>query len=384
MLVFNNVPNINSTNKNCMNISIEKKEFCDVVNKVSRFAEKKSSTLQALSSILIVAGNDGIKMRATNLETGIDIRIINGVCTNEGVVAVPASTLQQIAGSLTQEGKISMEHNGDVVSLTIGTGKSIIKTIPYDDFPSIPFPENPKNKIVLPGSIVKNLFTSISSCASSSTVRPELYSVYVSIEGGSLTAVATDSFRLAEKKIALPNKGAQGKFLIPAKNASDISQVLPDDEITMSFDDHQCAFIFPEGMVVSRLTNATYPDYRQIIPKESIVEAVVLKRDFETVLKRTVIFSDSFQKVKISFNQKKNNLSFFARNADIGESSETISAKISGSAMDLSFNHRYLSAALALTMAESISLTAAGIGRPLIIRGVGDASLMYLVSPMNQ
>ena len=366
-----------------MNISIEKKEFSESVYKVSRFAEKKSTTLQALSSILIIAGNDGIKMRATNLETGIDLKL-DGKCISDGVVAIPATVLQQIASSLTQEGNISIEHTGDTVSLTSGTGKSLIKTVSYDDFPSIPFPENSKNRTVIPGALLKNLFTSVAPCASLSTVRPELSSVYLSIEGGSLIVVATDSFRLVEKKAHLGNKGAQGKFLIPAKNAMDIAQVLPDDDIIMSFDEHQCAFVADGGMFVSRLTNATYPDYRQIIPKESIVEAIVLRKDFESALKRTTIFSDSFQKVKVSFNPKKNNFSFFAKNQDVGESSETITANVSGSSLDLSFNHRYLSAALSLTSAESISLTAAGIGRPLIIKGVGDTSMLYLVSPMNQ
>ena len=159
---------------------------------------------------------------------------------------------------------------------------------------------------------------------------------------------------------------------------------MPDDDVIISFDVNQCAFVATQGMFVSRLTNAVYPDYRQIIPKESIVEAVVLRKDFENALKRTTIFSDSFQKVKVSFNPKKNSFSFFAKNTEIGESSETIPANISGSALDLSFNHRYLSAVLSLTTSESISLTAAGIGRRLIIKGVGDTTIMYLVSPMNQ
>jgi DNA polymerase-3 subunit beta len=366
-----------------MNISIEKKEFSEAVYKVARFAERKNTTLPVLSSILIIAGNEGIKMRATNLETGIDLKL-KGKCVIDGVAAIPAAILQQIAGSLTQEGDITLEHTGDIMSLTSGTGKSLIKTVPYDDFPSIPFPENPKNRIVLPGVLLKNLFTTIASCASTSTVRPELSSIYISIEGGVMTAVATDSFRLAEKKIPLPNKGTQGKFLIPAKNTLDIAQTLPDDDVILSFDEHQCAFVTTQGMFVSRLTNAVYPDYRQIIPKESVVEAVVLRKDFETALKRTIIFSDTFQKVRLSFNPKKNTFSFFAKNTDIGESSETLQSHISGSALDLSFNHRYLAAALTLTTTESISLSAAGIGRPLIIKGVGDTSLLYLVSPMNQ
>ncbi|MFA6446303.1 MAG: DNA polymerase III subunit beta, partial [Candidatus Paceibacterota bacterium] len=307
-----------------MNISINKKLFSEAVHIVARFAERKNTTLPALSSILIIAGDDGIKMRATNLETGIDLKI-EGECKSNGVVAIPATILQQIANSLTSEGNIVLEHIGDIISLTSGTGKSSIKTVLYDDFPSIPFPENPKNRVVLPGVLLRSLFTSIASCASTSIVRPELASIYLSIEGGVLTAVATDSFRLSEKKVPLINKGTQGKFLIPAKNALDIAQALPDDDIIVSFDEHQCAFVSTKGMLVSRLTNATYPDYRQIIPKESVVEAIVLKKDFETALKQTTIFADSFQKVRISFDPKKNIVSFFAKNTDIGESVETLS-----------------------------------------------------------
>ncbi|MEK7604376.1 MAG: DNA polymerase III subunit beta [Patescibacteria group bacterium] len=366
-----------------MTISIEKGIFTEAVHIVSRFAEKKSSTLPVLNSILIIAGDDGVKMRATNLETGIDLKVV-GACTTNGVVAIPSVILQQIALSLSSEGGLTLDHTGDVVTLVSGNGKSIIKTVPYEDFPSIPFPENPKNRVVIPGVLLKNLFTTITSCASPSTVRPELASLYLSIEGGVLTAVATDSFRLVEKKIPLSNKGTQGKFLIPAKNALEIAQALPDEDIIISFDEHQCAFVSTAGMIVSRLTNAVYPDYRQIIPKESVVEVILLRKDFETALKRTTIFSDSFQKIKISFDPKKNTLSFFAKNTDVGESLETIPAHLSGNPLEISFNHRYLSAMLSLTTAESISLTAAGIGRPLIMRGVGDTSLMYLVSPMNQ
>lgn len=366
-----------------MNISIEKKEFSEAVHNVARFADRKSATLAALSSILIITGDDGIKLRATNLETGIDLKL-PGKVTEDGVVAIPAAILQQIASSLSQEGTITLEHMGDIVTITSNTGKSSVKTVPYNDFPSIPFPENPTDTVVVPGVVLKNLFSAIASIASPSTVRPELASIYLSIEGGVMTAVATDSFRLAEKKVPLGNKGTQGKLLIPAKNALDIAAALPDTDITISFDEHQCAFTSERGLLVSRLTNATYPDYRQIIPKESVSEAVVLRKDFENALRRTMIFSDTFQKVRVSFDPKKNTFSFFARNADIGESSETLQARVSGTELELSFNHRYLSAVLPLTGAESISLSAAGIGRPLIIKGVGDNSLLYLVSPMNQ
>lgn len=137
-----------------MIISIEKKKFSEAVHIAARFADRKSATLPVLSTILIIAGDDGIKMRATNLETGIDLKL-EGECTTKGVVAIPAVILQQIASSLTHEGNITLEHSGDSISLTSGTGKSSIKTVPYDDFPSIPFPENPKNRIIIPGTLLR-------------------------------------------------------------------------------------------------------------------------------------------------------------------------------------------------------------------------------------
>ena len=366
-----------------MIVSINKKIFSEAVLISTRFAERRATTLPVLASILILAGDDGIKLRATNLETAVDLKV-KGVCKSKGVVAVPANILQQIASSLTGEGDITLEQSGDILTIKSGNGKSSLKTTPYDDFPSIPFPETSKNRLLLSGMVLKSLLTSLVSCASSSTVRSELASIYLSIEGGVLTAVATDSFRLAEKKIPLTIRGTQGKILIPAKNAAEIAQALPDEDIIISFDEHQCAFIGSYGMFVTRLTNAVYPDYRQIIPKESVVEAIVLRKDFETALKRTTIFADAFQKIKLTFDPKGKKLSLYARNTDLGESTESLSAQVSGTALDLSFNHRFLAAALPLSSSESISLLAAGPGRPVIIKGIGDTSLLYLVSPMNQ
>ncbi len=350
---------------------------------VSRFAERKHATLPALASILIVAGDDGIKLRATNLETGIDYKV-RGECETDGVVAIPATVLQQIASSFSGEGDVRIEHTGDTVSITTGTSRSLVKTTPHEDFPLIPMPERTENSMVVPGHALRAVISSVGSCASSSTVRPELASLYFTIQNATLTIVATDSFRLAEKKIPIGNTGLQGKFLIPAKNALEIAQALPDSEVTIIFDEHQCAFVSEEGTMVSRLTNATYPDYQQIIPKEHVAEAVVLRKDLELALKRTTIFSDAFSKVLFEFDPKKNALALFAKNSEVGESTESLLAKVSGVALTISFNHRFIATVFGLTNADSVTLTASGIGRPLIMRGVGDNSLLYLISPMNQ
>ena len=113
-------------------------------------------------------------------------------------------------------------------------------------------------------------------------------------------------------------------------------------------------------------------------------EATVLKKDFEAALRRTAIFSDSFQKVRVGIDGSKKAVMLSAQNADVGDSSESIPAAITGEAVEFSFNHRYLSAPISTIATESVTLSASGIGRAMVMRGSGDTSFLYLVMPMNQ
>lgn len=366
-----------------MIISIDKKTFSEGVATVARFAERRSGTLPVLAGVAIIAGDDGIKLRATNLETGIDLKV-EGTIKSDGVVALPAATLREIAASLSGSGMLTLEHAGDTVVVSTGNGRSTLKTLPFEDFPTLPLPEAPKAKFELPGALLKGLVTSVVSYASVSTVRPELASVLVRSEGTVLKAVATDSFRLAEKKISLPKGIDEFSMLIPAKNAVDIMQTIPDDAIEIAVDEHQCAFYWKNGVLTTRLVTANYPDYTQIIPKQFVAEATVLKKDFEAALRRTAIFSDTFQKVRLGLDVGTKALTLSAQNADVGDSNESVSAAVSGETVELSFNHRYLSAPISGIATESVTLAASGIGRAMVMRGAGDTSFLYLVMPMNQ
>jgi DNA polymerase-3 subunit beta len=289
-----------------------------------------------------------------------------------------------MTSSFTGGGTVSFEYAGETVVITSQMGRSTMKTLPFEDFPTLPFPEAPTAKFSVPGASLKTLISAVASCASPSTVRPELASIFLSFENGILKAVATDSFRLSEKKLSLSGKMDAFTMLIPAKNAVDIMQTIPDDAVEVLIDEHQCAFSWPSGIVTTRLVTLSYPDYAQIIPKAFVSEATLLRKDLESALRRTAIFSDTFQKVRLALDTKEKSVSFTARNNDVGETSESITASVTGEPIELSFNHRYLSAPLSLIPSESLTLSASGVGRPLVIRGVGDNSFLYLVMPMNQ
>lgn len=366
-----------------MIININKKELREVVGIVSRFADRRGATLPTLSGIAIVAGSDGIKVCATNLETYVDIHL-EGTVKTPGAIVLPSTILREITSSFSDSGQVTLEHSGDIAIISSGSAKSTIKTFPFDDFPSLPLPENPKTVFSIPGATFISLINTVVACASTSTIRPELASVLISSEGGNVKAVATDSFRLAEKKVSLKGKVGNFSILIPAKNAVDMSQTIPDTDIEVRIDEHQCAIVWDKSTLTTRLVSAAYPDYTQIIPKSFSGEATVLRKDFESALKRTSVFSDSFQKVRLGFDVSGKKLALSAQNTDVGESVEPLSASLSGDSIELSFNYRYLQTPLPLITSESITLSAGGIGRPLVIRGVGDTSFLYLVMPMNQ
>lgn len=366
-----------------MVIILNKKEFAEVVGMVSRFADRRSATLPSLSGIAIVAGDDGIKVRATNLETGVDIHI-EGTIKNPGAIVLPSTILREISSSFSGEGQVTIEHSGDTAIISSGSAKSTMKTLPFEDFPTLPLPENPKTIFSIAGAALKSLISTVASCASTSTIRPELASVLLSSEGGVVKSVATDSFRLAEKKMSVKGKVGNFSILIPAKNATDVAQTIPEGDVEVRVGEHQCAVLWDKSTITTRLVSAAYPDYTQIIPKSFGSEATLLRKDFENALRRTAVFSDSFQKVRLGFDVSGKKLALSAHNADVGESVEPLTASLTGESLELSFNHRYLQTPLPLITSESITLSAGGIGRPLVIRGVGDTGFLYLVMPMNQ
>jgi DNA polymerase-3 subunit beta len=366
-----------------MIFTVDKQEFKEGVHNASRFSQKSAGSLPALSGVALIATDSTIALRATNLETGVDIRV-TGEVKASGIAVVPAAVLREITASQIGTGLLTIEHLGDILTLTSSAGKSTIKTLPADDFPSVPVPEGKVATISIPGAIISNLISTVVSCASPSTVRPELGSVLITSKGSELVSVATDSFRLAEKRVALSENLPEFSILIPAKNAVEIVQTIPDTEIEIRVDEHQCAFSWAQGVLSTRLVTLPYPDYAQIIPKSFIAEATLLKKDLDASLKRSSIFSDSFQKIKLTIQPSESVVRLSAKNNDVGESVETIPSAVTGEMVELSFNHRYVSAPLSMVSGENIMLQASGIGRPMLIRGQGDSSFLYLVMPMNQ
>lgn len=194
----------------------------------------KNLTLPVLGSILITAEGKSVSFRSTNLSIGAEI-LIPAKVDKEGVVAIRGDVLQSFFSSLGGDENIFME----VIetSLVVKTKKNTvtIKTISHEDFPTLPVVEG--EDFVLPASKIIEGLESVVYSASLSDIKPEIGSVYIYPEDDTLVFVATDSFRLSEKKVKIKKNLSFSGILLPAKNAMEIIKIfssLGNEDVILS------------------------------------------------------------------------------------------------------------------------------------------------------
>jgi DNA polymerase-3 subunit beta len=364
-----------------MHISINKDELLKKLELMGRVSTKHI-TLPVLQCVLLEALDTTLTIRATNLEIGIESK--NTVtCIEPGTIAIPTSILTQtVACMTTKEVTLRTEEN---ILIIEGSGSvTNIKSIPFEEFPTI-------SRITTKGQkIQKNLFSlgikTASFAASVSSIKPELGSVYIlQKREHALSFVSTDSFRLMEKTV--PQKGfiLEEPILIPHKNALEFARVcdIQEGEPEFKVSENQCALEFEDGVyITSRLTSGSFPDYEQIIPKEYSTHTTLLKNDLAQAFKKTSIFLNKF--LQVTLHVTKDSLTVSANSGEVGTTTDSVTAQTEGDDLTLNFNQRYIAESLGHIIDDSIKLHFAGIGRPLVIEGVNDRSLRYLVMPMNK
>lgn len=368
-----------------MKLELPLKKLKDVIQTMDKIAGKHM-TLPVLSCILIEVKNNTANFKATNLDVGIEMSI-PVKSSRDGVVAVPANILSSFVSQINGDDQIvKIEESNQNLQISTQKTKGTIKTQAFDDFPSIPRVSDGKVFSLQSEAFLRGL-KSVWYSSSVSSVKPELASVFVYNDSSSLVFVATDSFRLAEKKIKLSSNIEIGDILIPFKNIPDIIRVLEKigGEVSINLNKNLISFTSGEIYLVSRLIDGVFPDYRQIIPKAFITEVVVLKQDLVNALKVSNIFSDKFNQIHLSINPKNKNFSIQTKNSDIGENSTSVDSALSGEAVEVNFNYKYIADSFQSIDSDSLTMQFSGTNRPMIIRPVvGEQSFMYLAMPMNR
>jgi DNA polymerase-3 subunit beta len=258
--------------------------------------------------------------------------------------------------------------------------------MPHEDFPTLPVVSGDE-AFSMPADKFVDGIKSVWYSASASDMKPEIASICIYSEGENIIFVATDSFRLAEKKIFLKEKTSFHHVLIPQKNIIEILRVLDGvvGNVNINVSKNQISFSLQDKdiYITSRVVDGIFPDYRQIIPKEFTTESTVLKQDIMNALKVTNLFSDKFNRVDISVDVSCKKFIIESKNSSIGENVTTIDATLSGKNISCGFNQKYIIDSFQSLKQDSIIFRFSGEGRPLVIRGVSDQSFMYLIMPLT-
>lgn len=365
-----------------MKLETNTEQFFSAISVAARFVERRAN-LPVLTSILLIAESGRVLLRATNLECGVEITVQAKV-TEQGVAAVPANTLLGFLSN-TKDKSISLEHKGGVVEIKTNHTTASIKTLPPEDFPILPR-VSATSSFTTKASDFARAIRSVAYCASTSAIKPELQSILLFGNAGKLSAAATDSFRLAEKTIPLRSAGGVPSILIPARNATELMRILEghQGDVEMYYDENQLATHVDSLYFTTRLIDGSFPNYQQIIPKTFTTEVVLLREDLSLSLKSLSVFSDKFSHLSMSTEPKKKEVTLTSRNPDVGEQVSSIQATISGEALTMSFNSRYLGDALQSITGESIRIEANGVGKPMLMKDAAENSFLYLVMPMNR
>ncbi|PIR44621.1 MAG: DNA polymerase III subunit beta [Candidatus Vogelbacteria bacterium CG10_big_fil_rev_8_21_14_0_10_51_16] len=355
-------------------------------------ATGKNLALPVLSSILLEAREKSLRVRATNLEIGVEINIPAKVL-EAGTIAVSGALLNNFLGLVADGDVLKLEAVKGNLTVATRATNSIVKGVPADDFPTIPRVNGAGSFSLSSEHLVAGLKATVYSAALSD-MKPEISSVHCYVDENEIVFVATDSFRLAEKRFSigkdtrLSEDNEPLSIIIPYRNVLEIIRLFESvvGKVAVQYSKHQISLTSEdEGVyVTSRLVSGLFPNYQQILVKEKTTEIVVAKQQLLSALKLTNIFADKLNQVTFKVIPGDGLCEVSSQSGDVGESASRLEATVEGEDITIGFNNRYILDCFSSIEEEMLSLALNGPNRPLTIRGMGDPTFFYLVMPLQR
>ena len=354
---------------------------------IAEKAVADSANLPILKNVLLRTVGNKIQLTTTNLELAIT-KLISGKIVEEGSLSVPFGTFYSIVSN-TSHDRINLERNESNFIVKTDNYEAKLQGVPGDDFPIVPKIGNMDHYMEISPIVFQDALQQVISAAQMSDIRPEISGVLFDFQMTILKLVATDSFRLAEKTIPISqfkhNFPNGFKAIIPLKTAQELLRVISREAPLLIYaDPNQILFKSDDVEVISRLIDGTYPDYEQIIPKESETELTIDRAHLMNAVKLVSNFSGKTNDVRFAANAEQKTVSVYSVNQFLGENNYLIPAKISGAEFkDVPFNWRYLLDGLKAISEETVIFRVSGNSKPAMIRPLDDVSYSYIVMPIR-
>jgi DNA polymerase-3 subunit beta len=347
----------------------------------------KSVALPILNNVLIEDDSGQIKISSTDLEMGINFWL-SGKVVEKGRLTCPAKILANFVNNLSSQ-KIELESKDNILSVKSESSRCSIPGVSAEDFPIIPKVKN-QDFINISSLFFKNSLGQVINCVAISETRPEISGIFLKTDPEGLKMAATDSFRLAEKKISEKNfklkveKLKDQGVIFPQKVAQELIRIIGDIErpLKIFIDPNQILFDLENTHLISRLIEGQYPNYQAIIPSKLATQVSILKEELLGAVKIAGIFSSKINDIKIKVLPQKSTLEIESQ-SEFGSNHTQIPAKIVGDQLEVVFNYRYLIDGLNNILAKEVILGLNNETSPVVLKAVNDPSYFYIAMPIK-
>jgi DNA polymerase-3 subunit beta len=333
-----------------MKLKINRDHFASGLAQVLNVVGSKA-TMPILGNVLIEAAKDSVTLTTTNLDLGIRCKLKADV-KEAGAITLPVKRLATIVRELPNV-DVSLDTTpAHQAKLSSGGSTFRITGIGKDEFPPLPDFGDEKTFTLSQADLVAML-QSVQYAQSSDETRYILNGVYFNFRDDKLSLVATDGRRLAlvSKELEVPAANA-GAIILPAKTVAELLRMLgKGDKLKISFSDRRASFQIgtdkdTSGLVDSvylhsKVVEGNYPNYQQVIPKETH-QRIKLERELfaQCIHRAALVCSEKSNSVKLKLTT--NRLEIFAQSPDFGEAHEEMAVAYSGGELQIAFNPSYL------------------------------------------
>jgi len=377
-----------------MKFRADRAEFADAVTWVLRTVGARQ-TLPALSGVRLEAADDRLTLASTDLEVSSELSIPVSV-EREGLALVPGRLLGDVVRSLPPAA-VAAEVNGDRLHLACGRARFDLRLMAVEDFPSLPAPAAEAATAVLKADDFARTVGQVARAASTDDARPVLTGVSLRATAGSLTAAATDSYRLAVRTVPW-EQGADMTALVPRRalvEAQRAAEAL-GSEVRLVLEPAQVTFAFGDRRLTTRLLEGKFPDYGQLIPEGHERRLEIDRADLMEVVKRVaVVGTDGGSTVApVTLHLSADTVRVTAGTGEVGQAEESLPGVLEGEDLEIAFNPRYLTDGLDVAASERVFLHFRDELKPAVLRsapaGQPDQSapatagdFLYLLMPVR-
>ena len=342
-----------------------------------------------LNCIKFELKDDGLYLMSTDneisIKTFIDKMFIKKIDTI-GEIVVSGKYIYDIVRKLPDE-IINLEEVIDSKLYITTTNSSFtLNCSNVNESPDLEL-EYSANPIILNQKVFKTIISQTAYATSTSETRPVLTGINFKINEDIMECTATDSYRLAVKKIYLESKAVEkSNIIIPTKNLNELVKLMSHDEenLEMHIFGNKAIFKFNEITMMTRLISGTYPDTSKLIPENYELTMNVKYDDFYSAIDRASLLTNETDKNTIKFESKQNQAIISSNIPEIGNVEEKIKVeKNNETEIKIAFNSRFMMDAIKALESNEIKLMFNGEVKPIILKNPESDDLIELILPIR-